>query len=216
MTFYLLLSTLNSDIIMSLKIQSFKSMTIVLLWFFTGIISYLAISCERILSLTSYLGLVVIFVPIAGWIGDTYLGRYRVIKYSMRILWVFLISCEVIITFDNIYKALSKVIPAIVGIVAVASVGILANIIQFGIDQLPDASSTQISGFIQWTMWIMYLAQGIFILSTSCFCGLYSDYIPLFLLPLMCTLSIVCDIFGGHWLIKEPVKNNPLKQIFRF
>ncbi len=61
----------------------------------------------------------------------------------------------------------------------------------------------------------MYLAESVFLLTTSCICGLYSDYIPLFLLPLMCTLSIVCDIFGGHGLIKEPVKNNPLKQIFQ-
>ncbi len=150
---------LNSDTKMSLNIQNFIAMSIVLLWFFTAYISYFALSFERLLILKSYLGLVVIFVPIAGWIGDTYLGRYRVIKYSMRILWVFLISCEVIITFDNIYEALSKVLPAIVGIGAVASVGILANIIQFGMDQLPDASSTQISGFIQWSIWIMYLTE---------------------------------------------------------
>ena len=42
----------------------------------------------------------------------------------MRILWVFLISCEVIITLDNIYEALSNVLPAIVGI---GSVTLLAT-----------------------------------------------------------------------------------------
>ncbi len=204
----------HSDITMPLNIQSCRAMSLVLLWFFTAYISFFTLGFERVLLLYSYLGIAVIFVPIAGWIGDTYLGRYRVIKYSMRILWVFLISCEVIITLDYI-EALSKVLSAIVGIGAVASIGILANIIQFGIDQFPDASSTQISGFIQWTVWIMYLAESVFLLTTSCICGLYSDYIPLFLLPLMCTVSIVCDIFWGHWLIKEPVKNNPLKQIFQ-
>ena len=36
-----------------------------------------------------------------------------------------------------------------------------------------------------------------------------------FVLPLSCTLSILSDCCFSHWLVKEPVTNNPLKLIYQ-
>ena len=36
-----------------------------------------------------------------------------------------------------------------------------------------------------------------------------------FVLPLSCTLSILSDCCFNHWLVKEPVTNNPLKLIYQ-
>ncbi len=192
-----------------------KAMIILFIWSLTTFMSFLELGLEKTFYFDSYEAIVLLFVPIGGYIGDVFLGRYRVIKYSMRILWVILIFCDVIITFDVLHSALTKVLPFIAGIGAVASVAIIANIFQFGIDQIPDASSTQIISFIHWGTWSFFLANSIFLLSTSCICGLYSDYIPLFLQPLLCTVSILCDCFLSHWLIKEPVKQNPMKLIYQ-
>ncbi len=138
-----------------------KAMIILFIWSLTTFMSFLELGLEKTFYFDSYEAIVLLFVPIGGYIGDVFLGRYRVIKYSMRILWVILIFCDVIITFD------------------------------------------------------VLLANSIFLLSTSCICGLYSDYIPLFLQPVLCTVSILCDCFLSHWLIKEPVKQNPMKLIYQ-
>ena len=59
-----------SDITMPLNIQSCRAMSLVLLWFFTAYISFFTLGFERSLILYSYLSLVVIFVPITGWIEE--------------------------------------------------------------------------------------------------------------------------------------------------
>ena len=145
-----------------------------------------------------------------------YFGRYKVIKYSMRLLWVTLIACDLILAVDKLHQVLETVLRVIAGIGAVGAVGILANSFQFGMDQLIDASSSEIAYFIRWMIWTFFLSNSIFLLTTTCFCGFYnSDAIPLFQLPLICTVSIICDCFLNHWLIKEPVKHNPVKLIYQ-
>jgi len=167
-------------------------MLIVFLWSVTAFMSFLELGFEKAFFFDSYEAIILLFVPVGGYIGDVFLGRYRAIKYSLRVLWVILISCDLIIAYDALHSALSKVLPFIAGIGAIASVVIIANIFQFGIDQIPDASSSQIVSFIHWGAWSFFLAESIFLLSTSCICGLYSDYIPLFLQPLRCPF---CAIF---------------------
>ena len=45
-------------------------------------------------------------------------------------------------------------------VIAVATIGIFeANAVQFGMDQLMEASSTQLSSFIHWYYWSMHLGQ---------------------------------------------------------
>ena len=57
------------------------------------------------------------------------------------------------------------------------------------------------------------LASTISLILKSCL----NRYISLsfFVLPLSCTLSILSDCCFSHWLVKEPVTNNPLKLIYQ-
>ena len=193
-----------------------KSNVLVLLWLYTAFLSLLTLASERAIIFNEYEYLILMLVPIGGWLGDVYFGRYKVIKYSMRLLWVTLIACDLILAVDKLHQLLETVLHVIVGIGAVGAIGILANSFQFGMDQLIDASSSEIASFIRWMIWTFFLADSVFLLSTTCFCGLYnSDAIPLFQLPLICTVSIICDCFLNHWLIKEPVKHNPVKLIYQ-
>ena len=193
-----------------------KSNVLVLLWMYTAFLSLLTLGYERALIFNDYEFLVLMFVPIGGWLGDVYFGRYKVIKYSMRLLWVTLIACDLILAVEKLHQVLITVLRVTAGIGAVAAVGILANSFQFGMDQLIDASSSEIACFIRWMIWTFFLSESVFLLSTTCFCGLYnSDAIAIFQLPLICTVSIICDCFLNHWLIKEPVKHNPVKLIYQ-
>ena len=63
--------------------------------------------------------------------------------------------------------------------------------------------------YISWYVWncILAISTGIIFIKS------FPHYIPLlyFLLPLLCTLSILSDCCFKHWLVKEPVTSNPLK-----
>ena len=84
--------------------------------------------------------------------------------------------------------------------------GFLSNIIQFGMDQLRDAPTTEITSFVVWYLWTW--SSAIFcVVVQSCFCGIVASlFIP------ACALCL--DSLFNHWLIKEPVVENPFRLFF--
>ena len=86
--------------------------------------------------------------PIA-LVADLYLGRYKVIQYSMRLLWIAVIASNTIIALQ--YYAVKNA--ATSTILIVFTTGIIVNSLQFGIDQLTDASSSDITSYISWYTW---------------------------------------------------------------
>ena len=98
---------------------------------------------------------------------------------------------------------------------AIGLSGVAANTLQFGLDQLTDASSSNLSSYISWYTWTFFLANLIMAVSQSCHCGIYDTKISFFILPLLCLSSVVSDFLLNHWLVKEPVTHNPLKLIYQ-
>jgi dipeptide/tripeptide permease len=100
-------------------------------------------------------------LPIAGWLADVYLGRYKVIQWSMWIMWVgsmLATLSSVVAQLVNSYTSISKkVTAAILVLHIIGFTGYISNICQFGIDQFPDASTNTIKSFISWFVWT-YLA----------------------------------------------------------
>ena len=153
--------------------------------------------------------------PIA-LVADLYLGRYKVIQYSMRLLWIAVIASNTIIALQYcvVKNAATSTILIVFTTIGVAgSAGIIVNSLQFGIDQLTDASSSDITSYISWYTWNFVLASTTGIIFTNCL----TRYISLsyFVMPLSCTLSILTDCCFSHWLVKEPVTINPLKLIYQ-
>ena len=96
--------------------------------------------------------------------------------------------------------------------------GFQANIIQFGIDQLPDASSTEITSFILWLAWTMSVS-GVIVYATSSSClTVHLKYIH-FATALVVTANLsICmclNLLFRHWLVKEPPTQNPFKLVLR-
>ncbi len=58
-------------------------------------------------------------------------------------------------------------------IVAIAFGGYQANIIQFGLDQLQDASTTEITAFIRWYVWTYISSRAIFQFTHTCLNDIY-------------------------------------------
>ena len=158
-------------------------------------------------------------MPIAGWIADTRIGRYKVIRCSIWIMWIATVLAtlsSVIAQLVDGYSSIdTKVLVAIFVLMAIGLAGYHVNIIQFGLDQLYDASTTEIKSFIIWHVWTM-LSIGF--ITDYIFACLSKKYKPVqFLFAcLNATLALVLMIFKHRWLVKEePVKQNAIKQAYR-
>ena len=134
----------------------------------------------------------------------------------MRLLWIAVIASNTIIALQYYvvkYAATSSLLTVFTTIGVAGSAGIIVNSLQFGIDQLTDASSSEITSYISWYTWNSMLACTTGAIFTICL----THYITLsyFVLPLSCTFSVLSDCCFNHWLVKEPVTNNPLKLIYQ-
>ena len=143
-----------------------------LTWYGTFVLlRYLSVQDEPVLPtlLAVYaVGAVVyMFFPIAGFVADVYCGRYKVVRFSMWLLWVALLlfSFYAIITLSmNEHGFIIVSVVASVLVFAVSISAFLANIIQFGTDQLQDASVRELSAFIRWYVWTVDLGIRIAVL----------------------------------------------------
>ena len=188
----------------------------ILQWVFTASLNFFI--AEQILDKynTIYIGgALALTAPIA-LVADLYLGRYKVIQYSMRLLWIAVIACNTIIALQYyvVKNAATTTILAVFTTIGVTgSAGIIVNSLQFGMDQLTDASSSEVTSYISWYTWNFMLASITVVIVTNCLTRYTS--VSYFVLPLSCTLSILSDCCFSHWLVREPVTINPLKLIYQ-
>ena len=184
-------------------------------------------------------GLVFISYPLIGVLADIKLTRYKMICVSC---WILLVSygilsiVSIIIPTGNI--ASPENIPVGVGgylIIALAIVGkgmFESTVIQFGADQMIEASSNQLSTFIHWYYWSLYIgnvciditAVGIMVYLSYCqiTCNNLNEEVKkwLYLLlgtPQCCLCCITLLLLHltkfKNYLNIEPVGVDPVKQI---
>ena len=101
-----------------------------------------------------------LMVPVFGWLADVRIGRHKMICWSIWIMWLaFMLATassviEQLIDNDNHYDDALKIITLVLLIIAsVGFGGYQANVIQYGLDQLYDASTDEITSFISWFVW---------------------------------------------------------------
>ena len=208
----------NRACIHSYKTRLFrnKAVLMILQWVFTASLNVMTATQIIGTDNTKYLaGALALSAPIA-LVADIYLGRHKVIQYSMRLLWIAVIASNTIIALQYYYvknAATSSILAVFTTVGVAGSAGILVNSLQFGIDQLTDTSSSEITSYISWYTWNFMLGYTAGVIFTNCLtCYISLSY---FVLPLSCTLSILSDCCFSHWLVKEPVTTNPLKLIYQ-
>ena len=214
------------------SMQKKKGMILVLLWNFSvyNVFEFIRLyetdskifsSLVHENSLRKYFvifGFAFLLFPLFGWIADNYCGRYKMIRYNLFIMWVTtIVFCLVSFIPDDLPRAntIREVSYVVLIVILLFSFGaIQANIIQFGLDQLPDASSTDVIAFSNWYVWIWNASTVLVEFPQEC---LHSRYLALgeLLLPASLTLALCLDYNFNHWLIKEPALSNPFKLIYR-
>ena len=105
--------------------------------------------------LNSALGLFGLFYPLAGFLGDIYTGRFRIITFGFEAIWmassIGVISTVFALTRQYGLETIISSISVLILMIGISSYR--SNIIQFGFDQLLDMPSCYLSMFVHWYFW---------------------------------------------------------------
>ena len=126
-------------------------------------------------------GLAYLLYPVCGWIAEACFSNFKMIKWSFVILLVSLVTIVTLSIVDMVihpsYKIginISEDVIATTSLILISTVGLgmfESNAIQFGMDQMLEASSEQLSSFIHWYFWcahigplvLFYITMGTFL-----------------------------------------------------
>ena len=157
-------------------------------------------------------------LPTAGWLADVYLGRYKVIRWSMWIMWTAAVLATVSSVAEQMTNSYHHVHTYVVLVLfTIASIGLgtfWANVIQFGLDQLQDASTTEITAFISWFMWTSMSGGIVIDFAYTCINQKYHIIGQLYACICL-TMMLILLFSSNNVLIKEPVTLNPFKLVYK-
>ena len=115
--------------------------------------------------------LIFLLYPLAGFLGDMYCGRSRIILVSLMLivaaLCMVFVVCEVFVFMgfrvNNILLETKSLVPfgIIVVVAYIGLAGFQANVLQFAVDQLQDAPSGQVSAMIRWYFWCFGISYSV-------------------------------------------------------
>ena len=192
---------------------------------------YLSSSFASTVILIAFIGSAIIlcFYPLAGFLADNKIGRYKTIIRSLQVLfgYFFIITCVPLVFLLFFNNGASH---AIVGVTAtlgfiflpvtVAFVGFNANIIQFGMDQLHDSPMDHQSLFILWYVCVYYLAEFISRLPWEFYQSSNKTVSAVLFAFIVVVMSLLCTIFliiahrKRHWFLVDPARVNPYKLVY--
>ena len=178
--------------------------------------------------------------PIAGWVGDVYLGRFRAIQLGLILITL---SCSSLLVettvFYMVYPACSDganpahgmqlscshppltVCLVITFIVLYAGSSLFqANLIPYGADLITYyRSSNDISSYFYWYYWMRNVG-GLIVSSLSGFCllGLGNNLISVLSSLTGCifiSIALIVCYLTKHWFVVESSYSNPYKKSFQ-
>ena len=163
----------------------------------------------------------VITLILSGWLADAKLGNFKVARFGFFLVFIATLCGSVYTCLlelpiaTNLYFMLIFWC-TVISIMAIGVTGIFATSLQLGLNQIPDASSSQITSFIAWFVFCLYAGSWISDLAYF-FLGIGDsegiEYEPDFnsriqlwsLLPVLCMAIILILYFllPNNWLIIE-------------
>ena len=154
--------------------------------------------------------------PLYGLLADMKWSRYKLIKWSFLVMWITSIIFILANTF--LHSVPASVMYSLDGSLVLSMslcLGMtIVNLVEFGVDQLTDGSSSDIAASASWFVWVYQASKILHDFITSC-TPLEYRQISFLLLPLGLTIAVTLDFLSGHLLTKEPPSSNPLKLIYK-
>ena len=162
--------------------------------------------------------------PIAGWLADVWLGRYRTVHIS---LWLLLVGYSAVaLTFSLSYYGTNGLhqyqlyfLPIIFVVISIGTAGLQANIIPYGADQLAatNANAEQLSSYFHWYYLLKNIGYLTFVFSVIC--SSREDWQRSTILGCIASgttsLSLVLWVTFKDWLFVENERLNPWKSVIK-
>ena len=192
-----------------------------LTWACNTIVNADVIFQSSVFEIINGLGTAVLYL-FAGWLADVYFGRYKVIKVSIWVMWWGSVGGTLLLVIHSLSSVDAlKYISIVVAYIgtAIGSSGFIVNAVPFGTDQMPGASSEEISSFIHWFFWAMYtgIASGYFVVNGLHCTGKGDNQailVSMLIVVAVSSVALCLDFLCRNWLVIEPVSQNPLKSIY--
>ena len=142
---------------------------------------------DNVLYYNLFQGLAYLLYPVCGWIAEACFSNFKMIKWSFIILLmssVTIVTLSIVIVIHPSYEITTYVSVDVIEVtfllittLSTTGLGMFeSNAIQFGMDQMLEASSEQLSSFIHWYFWcahigplvLFYIAMGTFMYFENC------------------------------------------------
>ena len=134
-------------------------------------------------------------------------------------MWIslFLMTGTLVILqlFESLNETAYKVVMISLIPLGIGYGGFLGNVIQFGVDQLSDASSCEIKAFVSWYSWTCVSSQLAGSFALYYIPKQYKILILALLMSANLTISVSMNILFKNVLIKEPGMLNPFKNVYK-
>ena len=166
--------------------------------------------------------LIFVTAPLSGWLADAKFGNYKVFRVGAVVLFI----CTVMNCLFMIIEALawenSSVLKwihfcLVSSLFAVGTCACFVTALPLGLDQMPDASSSNVSSYISWFVCSVFI--GLFLGEVL---DLLKDngFNVFLVFSLFCTLCmsvvlILNFLFSPKWLIIEPKSPQSLRTIYQ-
>jgi len=161
--------------------------------------------------------------PIAGWLADVHLGRYKTICASIWLIWSGFVALLVVfvIHYTNMTENWSAVLayyvtfPIAFIAINLGIAGFQANIIPFGLDQMPTSSGVEFSAFVHWYYWSRNIGASIVVTILLCTTSTEPIIIAQCVVEVVClTAALLCCYLLKKWMVIEPHSHNPFRTVY--
>ena len=167
---------------------------------------------------------------ISGWLADTKVGRSRVVQTGLFVSWLGTVLVTVgsilSLTVHTTSHAANGIMQAVYFVALCTACGgaaiFFTNVVQFALEQMPDASSDAMTAFISWFVIVTSLGYGSF----ATMRGLLSSYcntqermddrlLPSITGCALLSIAMCSKFLFSHWLIDHRQNHHPLKTVYR-
>ena len=168
---------------------------------------------------------------ISGWLADTKVGRSKVVQTGLFLSWLGTVLVTVgsvlSLAVDTTSNAANGIIQAVYFVAfctACAGAAIfLTNVVQFALEQMPDASSVSLTAYISWFVIVTSLGFGscaiVRALFFSSYCNTETRMHDRLLRSItscaLLSIAMCSKFLFSHWLIDHRQNHNPLKTVHR-
>lgn len=157
--------------------------------------------------------------PVAGWIADTWVGQYKMIHFSLWILWLGYASLAIIYSVSELVvdQWTLHFIPFLFAVISFGHAGFQACAIPFGANLIRYRTSQELSSYFYCYYWIRNFGLTLYTLSTTCSSLDKSQQADVFVMTSVFCITLILILNGcfKSLFVMDNERINPYKKVIQ-